>query len=153
MQKASSKQTAAVVVSLVLAAIFIKAIVGTDNSKSNTATVTQQEVPPKVAHKQDSKDYAAEVKSQLQADLKSADVHLADEGSLKWLFVTVTLDEWQSLNSQDKKDLTTLLIRHMKTKFPNNGLKVSIGINADQPLAEADWAQTSNGPNITVIGD
>lgn len=158
MQKASSKQTALILGGLFLTGLIIKIIVGTDDSISNTVTGVPQPVlvESKVnvaANEQASKKYAAKVKSQLQTDLKSVDVHLVDDGSLKWLFVTVSLLEWQSLNSQSKKDLPALLIRQMKTQFSNTGLKVSIGINADQTLAEADWTQISNDPTIKIIGE
>lgn len=158
MQKVSSKQTAIILGSLFITGLIIKMIVGTDNSISNTATGAPQPILAEskadaAANDQASKEYAVKVKSQLQVDLKSVDVHLADKGSLKWLFVTISLGEWQSLSSQSKKDLPTLLIRQMKTQFPNAGLKVSIGIDADQALAEADWTQTSNDPNIKIIGE
>lgn len=158
MQKVTNKQTAFIIASLVLAVVVIKIIVGGDEPKPNTATATHQEAPTATkadttSHEQASKEYAARVKLQLQADLKTVDVHLADEGSLKWLFVTISLAEWQSLNLQNKKDLAVLLIRQMKTRFPNTGLKVSIGIDADQPLAEADWSQLSDAPEIKILGE
>lgn len=99
------------------------------------------------------KEYAAAVKALLKKDLKTVDVHLADEGSLKWLFVVVNYNEWKSFEPENRRELVELLLRHMKKNYPNNGLKVSVGVDADQPLAEGDWTLLADGPNVKLIGE
>lgn len=100
-----------------------------------------------------SKEYAQKIKSLLKQELKSVDVHLEDQGSLKWLFVTTRYQEWRSLSKDSRKELVELLLRHMKKNYPDNGLKVSVGVDADQPLAEGDWSQLADGPSIKLTGE
>ena len=99
------------------------------------------------------KKYAASVKDLLKQDLKSVDVHLAEEGSLKWLFVVVSYNEWKSMSKDSRRELVELLLRHMKKNFPKNGLKVSVGVNADQPLGKGEWTLLADGPSVKLIGE
>lgn len=99
------------------------------------------------------KDYEKKIKSILKQELKSVDVSLADKENLKWLFVTVSYKEWRTLTKDSRKELVELLLRHMKQQYPDSGLQVSVGVNADQPLAEGSWGQLSDGPDVKLIGE
>lgn len=156
MQKVTGKQTAIVLGVLVVITVLIKLVVGSDNTpvKSiNPPSITTTSLTNDNQLTTDAKVYADKIKQKLKKDLQTIDVHLADEGSLKWLFITVSYNEWRSIKEDGRKDLVILLLRHMKQTYPNNSLQVSVGINADQPLAEGEWSQLSDGPSVKLIGD
>lgn len=121
--------------------------------KYKTIKIDEKKVDALKPAKNPNKEYEQKIKSLLKQELKSVDVHLADEGSLKWLFVTVGYKEWRSLSKDGRKELVELLLRHMKQSYPNHSLQVSVGIDADQPLAEGSWGQLSDGPIVKIIGD
>lgn len=102
-----------------------------------------------------SDDYSKKVKALLKDSLKSVDVHLAIEGSTKWLFVAVNYSEWRNMGAINRKEMVNLLLRHMKQTYPDDYTyyQVSVGVNADQPLAEGKWSPLSNGPEIELIGE
>lgn len=99
------------------------------------------------------KEYENKIRSLLKQELKSVDVSLADKESLKWLFVTVSYKEWRTLSKDSRKELVELLLRHMKQTYPDSGLQVSVGVNADQLLAEGSWGQLSDGPSVKLVGE
>lgn len=121
--------------------------------KYKTLKIDEKKAEALKPAKNPNKEYEKKIKSLLKQELKSVDVHLADEGSLKWLFVTVSYKEWRSLNTDNRKELVELLLRNMKQTYPNHSLQVSVGINEDQPLAEGSWSQLSDGPSVKLIGD
>jgi hypothetical protein len=121
--------------------------------KYKTVVIDEKKVEAQKPISSPSKKYEQNVTKLLKKDLKAVDVHLADEGSLKWLFVVVNYNEWKSFNRENRRELVELLLRHMKQNFPKNGLKVSVGVNADQPLAEGDWGQLSDGPSVKLVGE
>jgi hypothetical protein len=57
------------------------------------------------------------------------------------------------MSKDSRRELVELLLRHMKKNFKTHTLKVSIGANEDQPLAEGDWGQLSDGPSVKLIGE
>lgn len=121
--------------------------------KYKTVKIDQTKVDAVKPASNSAKEYEKKIKSLLKQELKSVDVSLADKESLKWLFVTVSYKEWRSLTKDSRKELVELLLRHMKQTYPNHGLQVSVGINADQPLAEGQWSQLSDGPSVKLIGE
>ena len=121
--------------------------------KYKPVVIDQKKVESQKSAPSPNKKYASQVKDLLKQDLKSVDVHLADEGSLKWLFVVVSYPEWKAMSKDSRRELVELLLRHMKKNFKNNTLKVSVGVNEDQPLAEGDWGQLSDGPSVKLIGE
>lgn len=133
--------------------ILLMASVTFAQSKYKTVVIDEKKIEAQRPKENLSQKYEASAKGLLKHDFKSADVHLVNEGSLKWLFVVITHEEWMALNKDSRRELVGRLIRHMKTNFKESGLKLSIGISADQPLAEADWGQLSNGPSIELIGE
>jgi len=157
--KISNKKMGIIFGCLIAGVIIIKLAVGSKEptsspvvtSPTEAATTAIATLPPPNEPKP--QEYAVRVKLQLQENFKSVDTHLADEGSLKWLFVTISLSEWHGLNKENRHQLVDLLIRQMKQVFPNKGLKVSIGINVEQPLAEGDWTQLSSDPDIKLVGE
>lgn len=121
--------------------------------KYKPVVIGQKRVESQKSAPSPNKKYASQVKDLLKQDLKSVDVHLADEGSLKWLFVVVSYPEWKAMSKDSRRELVELLLRHMKKNFKNNSLKVSVGANEDQPLAEGDWGQLSDVPSVKLIGE
>lgn len=122
-------------------------------NKYRTVTIDEKKVEAVKPASNPAKEYEKKIKSLLNQELKSVDVSLADKGSLKWLFVIVSYKEWRLLSKDSRKELVELLLRHMKQTYPNSGLKVSVGVNADQPLAEGEWSQLSDDPNVKLIGE
>lgn len=121
--------------------------------KYKTVVIDEKKVEAQKPTQSPSKKYEKTVSDMLKKDLKSVDVHLADEGSLKWLFVVVSYQEWKAFSKDSRRELVELLLRHMKQNYPKQGLKVSVGVNADQPLAEGDWGQLSDGPSVKLVGE
>jgi hypothetical protein len=103
---------------------------GTSASSARQPTVSPLPANP------NAKEYAAFIKAELRKDLQTSDVHLATEGTVKWLFVAIGYGEWTSMSVQTRRELVSLLLRHLKQTYPERGLKVSVGVDADQPLAE-----------------
>lgn len=121
--------------------------------KYKTVKIDEKKVEAVKPASNPAKEYENKIKSLLKQELKSVDVNLADKGSLKWLFVTVSYKEWRTLSKDSRKELVELLLRHMKQTHPNSGLQVSVGVSADQPLAEGEWGQLSEGPSVRLVGE
>lgn len=121
--------------------------------KYKTVTIDEKKVEAVKPASNSAKEYEKKIRSLLKQELKSVDVSLADKESLKWLFITVSYKEWRSLSKDSRKELVELLLRHMKQTYPDSGLQVSVGVNADQPLAEGSWGELSDGPSVKLIGE
>lgn len=119
-------------------------------------SVTEQPRPTVQPKKPEptSAEYSKKVTALLKQDLKTVDAHLAIEGSTKWLFVTVGYSEWRGMGAANRKEMVNLLLRHMKQNYSDDYsyLQVSVGVNADQPLAEGKWSPLGN-PEIELIGE
>lgn len=121
--------------------------------KYMTVTIDEKKLAAQKPASDSAQEYVQKIKSLLKRELKTVDVYLKDEDSLKWLFVTVKYKEWRSLQKNSRKELVELLLRQMKQTYPDKGLQVSVGIDASQPLAEGSWGQLSDGPNVKLIGE
>lgn len=97
--------------------------------------------------------YAATVKALIKQDIASVDIAVKAEGSVRWMFVALSHPVWMSMSRESRNNLVILLLRDMKKTYPNSGLRVSVGVNADQPLAEGEWGQLSDGPSAKLIGE
>lgn len=155
MTKISNKQMGFVFGTLILGAILIKTVVGTAPQPAPVTAPVQAEPKqsPTVTNEPSASTFATSVKIQLQKDLKSVDVDLSNEGSLRWLFIVVNYSEWKSFSKNSRRELIEYILRQMKDNYPKSGLKISIGVNSNQPLAEADWGLLSNEPEIQLIGE
>lgn len=155
MTKISNKQMGFIFCGLILGAILIKAAVGSAPHAAPVTAPVQAEPKqsPTVSNEPSASTFAASVKTQLQKDLKSVDVHLSNEGSLRWLFIVVSYSQWKSFSKDSRRELIEHVLRQMKDNYPKSGLKISVGVNANQPLAEADWGLLSNEPEIRLIGE
>lgn len=155
MSKVSNKQLGIIFGGLFLGMVIIKVIVG--SSAELTKTVTSPQMPanqfPVASNEPVASSFAALVKSQLQKDLTSVDVHLSAEGSLRWLFIVVSYPEWKSFNKEGRRERIESILRQMKDNYPRSGLKVSVGASADQQFAEADWGLLSDGPSVRLVGE
>jgi len=139
---------------LVLILILISvSTLSAHGGKYKTVVIDEKKIENARSSQSPTETYAQSIKKLLNQDLKSADVHLSGEGSLKWLFVAVGYQEWKGLSRENRRELVELLLRHMKQNFPTSGLKVSVGINADQPLAEGEWGRLAEGPTVKMIGE
>lgn len=79
--------------------------------KHKPVVIDQKKVESQKPAASPNKKYASQVKDLLKQDLKSVDVHLADEGSLKWLFIVVSYPEWKAMSKDSRRELVELLCR------------------------------------------
>lgn len=118
---------------------------GPDEMKSNnTQASSKPQIPPA------EQDYAAQMKDILKGTFPSVDVHLDEKPMLKWMFVSVPMNEWFKASKDDQRKITELLIRGMRNNLDQKSrLKVSIGAGK-QNLAEATWSALDDSPTIEI---
>ncbi len=101
--------------------------------------------------KDQARAYAADIKAKLKADLPSIDTHLESKGLTRWLFVSVSFNEWAALRTDEKKQLLELLIRHMKTNLPGDLLSYQVTVGTpDQTFGEAEMGSSADMPTIKL---
>ena len=156
------KKTKELVVGLFSIFILIVILIGVLSGKKDDPILAPQAVtvadskpkdPPQPS-KDDkaTKEYALKLKKLLLADLKTVDTHLEDQGIVKLLFVTVSLNEWHQLNKDSQHKLVELILRHLRQNFKDDTVEVFIGVDASQPLAEGKWLPKLDNFDITIMG-
>ena len=96
--------------------------------------------------------YNANTRGVIGETFPGSDALLKSEPTMKWLFITVPLQQWVKTSKTDQRVFINSWAQNLKQVFPKKSLtiKVSVGANNGSELADADWSPFKAKPEIKL---
>lgn len=148
-------------IGILLGAGMIKGCTGDSdgNSTTNVASTENKTTyerpyrPKEEVPVPSSAEYSKTIRQLIREEFRTADAHLAIEGSTKWLFVTLSYSEWRTVDMTSQREFVNLLLQHMRKAYgeDSGNFMVSVSRPDAQALAEGKWWRASHSPKIEIL--